>query len=621
MGLNAGWSETPGLKKRFVIISLAAAAVFLLLLMRLWYLQVISADSYLELSEKNRLRYIPVEAPRGAIYDRDGLLLVDNRPAFGVAVLRQDVEDVDLLLETLAVYLGEDVATLRERYQQGRRLPAYRPLPLAEDIGRDRMEVIQENASDLPGLLTVVRPNRTYPYQEIGAHLFGYLGEITEQQLRSKDFAGYRSGEFVGKSGIEKRLEGSLRGHEGQQRLEVDVRGQLLRSLQTRDPFPGNRVYLTIKRDLQLAAEAAFEDHAGAAVMLDVHSGEVLALVSRPSFNPEAFAQGISSEEWIALLKDPRHPLQNKAITGQYPPGSTFKIVSALAALKSGLITASTSVDCTGKLEVGDREFRCWKRRGHGKTNLKKALKESCDVWFYQVAQDLGIDRLSETAMDLGLGSPLGIDLEGEKAGLIPTRDWKRRRFGAPWYDGETVIASIGQGYVLTTPLQLAVMTATMANGGTVYRPQVVKKVVDLVGNVLEDHSPEILKSTPFSQKDLMAVHTGLVAAVNEPGGTAWSRRLEGVKVAGKTGTAQVVRLKDDDDREEDEERIPYRFRDHALFVAYAPAEAPEIAVAVVVEHGRHGSTVAAPIAMEMIASYFGVEVSPQPENVPYAGD
>ncbi|BCA80293.1 penicillin-binding protein 2 [Desulfuromonas sp. AOP6] len=621
MGLNAGWSETPGLKTRFVVVSVAAAVVFLLLLMRLWYLQVINADVYLRLSEKNRLRYIPVEAPRGSIYDRDGLLLVDNRPAFGVSVLRQDVEDSDLLLETLAGYLDEDAVTLHERYQKGKRLPAYRPLPLAEDIGRDRMEVIQENASDLPGLLTGVRPVRSYPYQESGAHLFGYLGEITEQQLQSQDFSGYRSGEFVGKSGVEKRLENTLRGHEGQQRLEVDVRGKLLRSLQTRDPFPGNRVYLTIKRDLQLAAEVAFEDHAGAAVMLDVHSGEVLALVSRPSFNPEAFAQGISSEEWISLLKDSRHPLQNKALTGQYPPGSTFKIVSALAALKSGLITASTSVECTGKLEVGDREFRCWKRTGHGKTNLKKALKESCDVWFYQVAQDLGIDRLSETASDLGLGSPLGIDLEGEKSGLIPTRDWKRRRFGAPWYDGETVIASIGQGYVLTTPLQLAVMTATVANGGTVYRPQVVKKIVDLVGNVLVEHSPEIIKSTPFSPRDLSAVHTGLVAAVNEPGGTAWSRKLDGLKVAGKTGTAQVVRLKDDDDKEEDEDKIPYRFRDHALFVAYAPADAPEVAVAVVVEHGRHGSSVAAPIAMKMMANYFGVDVGALPDHVPYAGD
>jgi len=620
MNLNEA-VHAPALRTRFFLFFVGAVIVFLLLLLRLWYLQVIKGDQYALLSERNRIRYMPLVAPRGPIYDRNGDLLVDNRPSFDVAVLRQDVEDHEHLINLLSGMIGADTLLLEEKWQEGRRLPAYRPIVLARDIGRDRMDRVLENAVDLPGVLTEVRPTRYYPYTDSASHLFGYLGEITDEELRSREDDGYRSGDFIGKSGLEGMLESHLKGEDGILRLEVDSKGSKLRQLRTLDPLPGKKVFLTLDRHIQSAAESAFGDGVGAAVAIDVHTGEVLAIASRPAFNPELFSRGITGSEWTELLKDPRHPLENRAIKGQYPPGSTFKIVVALSALQAGVVTPATTVDCTGSFEFGNRTFRCWKKKGHGTTDLKKAIKESCDVWFYKAGLDLGIDRLSQTAFALGMGNPLGFEPGGEKPGLIPTREWKRRRFKSPWYDGETVNASIGQGFVLATPLQLAVMTAAVANGGTVYRPHVVKRVEDWEGNVVWEPAPEEINSLEISQRNLSAVRNGLEAVVNESHGTGWAARLDNVKVAGKTGTAQVVRLKDEE--EENTKEIPYRFRDHALFVAYAPADDPRIAVAVVVEHGGHGGSAAAPVAKAIFKSYFKLDedIPGKSTEMSYEGD
>lgn len=608
MNVKSAWLDFSGWRKRFILLSLAAALVFALLLLRLWYLQVISAERYLALSEKNRIRHVAIAAPRGPIYDRNGELLVDNRPSFGISVLRQEVDDEADLLDRLAGYLQVPREDLQKRWDAGLRFPSFRPMPLAEDISRDVLEQVQENSVNLPGVLIEVRPLRSYPYAESAAHLFGYLGEITEAELQSKDFEGYRPGDFVGKSGLEKSLEPKLRGIAGQRRVEVDVRGKELRLLKIQDSVPGNKVYLTIDRKLQQATEAAFGETSGSAVVMDARTGAVLAMASLPSFNPALFARGISGEEWINLLQNPHHPLQNKTIKGQYPPASTFKIVTALAALKAGIANPATSVNCTGSFSLGNRAFRCWKRHGHGRVDLKKALKESCDIWFYQFGLELGIDRLSQMAFDLGLGESLGFPLEYEKSGLVPTRQWKKKRFGSRWYDGETVIASIGQGYVLTTPLQLATMMSTVVNGGTVLRPQVVRRVESLGGGVLREVTPQVIKSTPLAPGDLKVVLKALDAVVNEPGGTAWSSRINEVHYGGKTGTAQVVRLRDDRDRKRE---TPYRFRDHGLFVGYAPVDDPQIVVAVVVEHGGGGGSAAAPVARKIIASYFGIEEPP----------
>ena len=608
MALNTGWSGSPALKKRFIIASLGALAIFVLLFLRLWYLQIIQADTYQALSEKNRTRYIPIAAPRGPIVDRDGHMLVDNRPAFRIAALRQEVEEPEKLLARLAELLELDLDILQKRWAAGRRFPRYRPVPLANDVSRRVLEQVMEHSFELPGILTEVRPVRFYPHGKSAAHLFGYLGEITEEELRAAPYQAYHAGDFVGKNGLEKGIEQYLTGIPGERRVEVDVKGKKLRILKTQEPVPGNRVTLTISRDLQLATEAAFGDQAGAAVALDVDTGEVLAMVSKPGYDPSLFARGITGKEWVELLHNPLDPLQNRALKGQYPPGSIFKIVTALAALESGQATTRTKVNCQGKLTVGNRTFRCWKKGGHGITDLKKALKESCDVWFYEVSQQVGIDRIADMARRLGLGTPTGLGLAGERKGLIPDQQWKQQRFNDRWYRGETLIASIGQGYILTTPLQLATMMATVANGGNVLRPYLVKRIEDMAGKIQQEPKTQIMQQAHLNQSQLEALRRGLEAVVNEPHGTAWMSRIKELPYAGKTGTSQVVHQRK---RRKKDAEIPYRLRDHALFAAYAPAANPKIAVAVVVEHGSHGSSAAAPIAKAMLDSYFKLQPPP----------
>ena len=608
MPLNSPQPDDISRKRRFELLMLAAVFFFALIGMRLWYLQIISGERYQLLSQKNRTRYIPIAAPRGPIYDRDGLLLVDNRPSFTLTVLRQDVTDKELLLQRLADYLGSDRQQLANAWDKRRYYPRYRPIPLKTDIDRDTLERLAENSVNLPGMLIEVQPMRAYPYHETAAHLFGHIGAITEKELNSREFRGYRAGEFIGKSGLEKHLEPYLKGQAGEKLLEVDVKGKELRQLQVQKPLPGKSVYLTLRRELQLATEQAFGDQAGAAVVLDVNNGDILAMVSRPAFDPALFARGISNKEWQALIKNPDHPLQAKAISGQYPPGSTFKMVTALAALRAGVVTPNELIDCEGRISLGNRAFRCWKKTGHGPTNLKKALRESCDVWFYEIALRLGIERMSTMARELGMGRSYDLPLDNEMPGLIPDKGWKRRRYNAPWYKGETVIAAIGQGYVLTTPLQLAVMTATIANGGTLYQPQLIKRIEDYQGRLLKEMEPKIIHTAQLDKKQLKSVKQGLEEVVNHPRGTGKTSRLADIRVAGKTGTAQVVKLKDDPEEGEEQpsaEEIAYRLRDHALFVAYAPAEKPEIALAIIVEHGQHGGSAAGPIAKQIFDSYF----------------
>ena len=613
MGLNLRWKELPIVQRRFLFYSAAAAAVFLLLILRLWYLQVINYEEFQERSIRNRTRSVSLAAPRGPIFDRHGILLVDNRPSFQISALRQEVENPPLLFEKLAPLLDIDVSELESRWQQGKRFPVYRPVLLAEDVSRDIMERVQENSVNLPGVLTEVYPLRDYLDHGSAAHLVGYLGEITETELQEERFSKYRSGDYIGKTALEKTFEPYLRGEKGRRLVEVDVQGKLLRQLQVEPSRPGNKIYLTLDRELQCAAAEAFGSQSGAAIALDVNTGEILAMVSRPTFDPSLFARGIAGDEWRVLAGNAGHPLQNKVIAGQYPPGSTFKMVVALAALRDGL-NENRSVDCEGDFVIGGSRYRCWKKKGHGPTDLKKALRESCDVWFYQVGLELGIDKLSAAAKEFGLGSPVGYPLPGERSGLMPSQEWKRQRYNKPWYAGETVIASIGQGFVLATPMQLAVMMAAVANDGKVLKPQVIQRVEDWEGNVLQQSKPELVRQVNYSAAAWKAVHDGLIAVVNEPHGTGHAAYLEDVLVAGKTGTSQVVRRKSDEEEElDDKGEIPYRFRPHALFVAYAPAEKPEIAIAVVVEHGQSGGRAAGPVAKQIIRRYMELKVQAQP--------
>ncbi|GAM08168.1 penicillin-binding protein 2 [Geobacter sp. OR-1] len=573
---------------------------FLILAARLWYLQVIDSDRLKELSEINRLRFVPVAASRGNILDRNGKVLVRNTPSFSVAIVPQEVKDKDTLLSALSRYLGLDRDELLQRWEKGKGRAKYFPIVIASGISRDQLEFLEENQLWLPGIDIEMKPIREYPSGILAAHLLGYLGEITEQDLEKEEFSEYNQGDYVGKNGLERSWEKFLHGINGGRQIEVDARGRYLRTLSETRPTVGNSLVLTIDHAVQQAAEKAFGDRAGAAVVMEVDTGEILAFVSSPGFDPSLFAGKMPQDVWKSYLEDKRHPLENKALKGQYPPGSTFKIITALAGLESGMIDEHTTVTCKGSYDVGKDTFKCWDKKGHGTVDLKRALRESCDVYFYQLSEKVGVDRIAEMARRFGLGSALGVGLENEKSGLIPTTEWKEKKYGKKWFRGETLPVSIGQGYTLMTPIQLASMTAALANEGTVYRPHLVKRVVDPDGRVLKEYKPEVLYRPAVKPQNFRLVKEGLLAVVNEPHGTGGAARLYEVKVAGKTGTSQVVKQRDAKMRE-----VAYQYRDHALFVAFAPFEKPEVAVSVVIEHGEHGGAAAAPIAGTILRAYF----------------
>ena len=599
--------------RRIIGLSFGAFALFFLLLSRLWYLQVIDADNLLDQSENNRLRFVPVAAPRGAILDRNGKVLVTNTPSFSVAVIPQDVKNKELLIDNLAKYLNLDRKEIETKWNKGQGRAKYYPLVVASGITRDQMEFLEENRLALTGVNIEMKPIRAYTYGQLASHLLGYLGEVSEDELNSERYQDYNAGDYTGKSGIERSWEAFLHGVDGGRQIEVDARGRFLRTVEETGSSVGNTVLLTIDLEMQQAVEQALGDRAGAAVAMDVNSGEILAFASSPDFDPALFTGRMPPDKWKQYLEDERHPLENKALKGMYPPGSTFKIITAIAGLEEGLIDEHSSVECPGYYKFGNSNFRCWERKGHGHVELRKALRESCDVYFYKLAERLGVDRIAKYAKRFGLGAPLGIGLENEKGGVIPTEEWKLKRFGKKWFQGETLSVGIGQGYVLTTPVQLASMIATVANEGTIYKPHLVKRVVDLDGKVLQEFPPQVIGKTDLKPETYRLVKEGLFAVVNEPRGTGGMARLYEVKVAGKTGSSQVVKLRDS------KGDIPYRFRDHALFVAFAPYDKPEVAVAVIIEHGEHGGSAAAPVAGRVLRAYFegkGVIKKPVPKVV-----
>jgi len=609
MPLHAPLPDDKGRKRAFEWLLFAVALFFLLIAARLWYLQVIKAEHFDNLAQRNRTRYLPIAAPRGTIYDRHGEILVGNRPSFTVSVLRQDVTDKELLIQRIAEILECSVEEIQQNWAKFKYFPRYLPLPLKSGISRTQVEKLSENSIYLQGMIIETKPVRSYPCETAGAHIFGHVGLISAEELeQQRPEATSRAGDLVGKSGLEKHLNNTLRGIDGQLLVEVDVRGKLLRQRVKTPSVPGKNLTLTLDKDLQIRAQKELEGMAGAAVVLDTNSGEILAMVSSPAYNPDIFTNGISTDDWLELLNHPRNPLQNRALGGQYPPGSTFKPVTALlAAAYPEISKVDEVIDCEGKTKIGKRDFRCWKRTGHGPTNLKKAMRESCDVWFYTMSMRLGIDRIAAMARDLGMGQSYALPLDSERDGLIPDREWKRRRLNEPWYMGETAIAGIGQGYVLSTPMQLALMTATVANGGTLHKPHIVKNITTHTNSSEFESLPEVLHESAIPQGAMAQVKASLEAVVHDPRGTGRSCRIEGMRVAGKTGTSQVISLADDDE-DLPEEEIIYRHRDHALFIAYAPADKPEIATAVIVEHGEHASKTAIPVTRALLLEYFDLE-------------
>ena len=604
---------------RLRLFAALLGAAFMIFELRLFQLQVVDVDELREQATRNSVRTERLEAQRGEIVDREGRVLAKTRSAFELDVVPSDLQRRDITFKALGQLLERDPNTLGAQVGSPRGIARFRPVRLVGDLDEVQLARVETHRFALPGVSTRVRPLRHYIDGPIASHLLGTLGEVRADQLEQESYADYRSGDVIGQTGLESVLEKNLRGRAGGRNVMVDAAGREVQVLDEVAPETGSRVVLALDLDLQRAAWDAFHDvppgeppKMGAAVALDVHTGDVLVMLSQPSFDPNAFSGGIDAPTWKALTGDEWDPLRNRAIQNHYPPGSTHKAIVAAALLQAGVINQHSRAFCPGFFRYGGRTYKCWKKEGHGSVDLHKAIQQSCDVFFYTFGVQLGIDRLADVARSFGLGRPTGVGLAGEAAGLIPSSEWKEKRFGEPWFPGETVSASIGQGYNLYTPMQLAVAYAGIASGQLV-KPRLVLRIENAEG--VEEIPPGAATPVAVSEENLELVRSGMTAVVEEPGGTGGRARVPGVKVAGKTGTAQVVQLQHTEGMKEHE--IPIRYRDHAWFGAFAPADAPEIAVGVFVEHGQHGATGAGPIVQRILARYFEKRgMTPPPPQV-----
>ncbi len=594
------------LRKRLWVAAAIIFFFFTLIMLRLWSLQIYHGEEYKRKADSNRMRRQEIAAPRGHILDRYGREIVSNRPSFNVVMIREDSDDTDEVLKRLAPILHEDISTLWQRIRDAERTPRYMPVVLKRDVDWETLAYLENHNQMFSGIRIDVQPVRVYNYGDLAAHIVGYLGSINRKELQKADRSIYKGGDIIGRAGLERLREKDLRGEKGQLYTEVNAQGFEQRQLKYIAPLPGKEIHLTLDVELQKVAEALMnaEDKTGAAVVMEVKTGRLLALVSAPSIHLDDFVGGISSEKWRALNSNPKIPLLNRVVQGAYPPGSTYKMITALAGLAAGKIDEHTEVYCPGYYNLGKTRFRCWKKSGHGSVNLKQALARSCDVYFYQLGQWIGPDAIAEMAGKFGLGQRTGVELEGEKRGLIPTKAWKRKRYNTKWHEGETLNIAIGQGTNLVTPLQLCQMTATLANYGRRMKPQIVEKVVAPGGNIVEEFTPEVVSETNINPRHLRMVWEGMVEVVHGKHGTARNHvRIDGLTVAGKTGTVQVVSGKRYQGLKEED--IPYKYRSHGWFTCFAPAEDPEIAVTVLIEHGLHGGSVAGPVAKKILEKYF----------------
>jgi len=558
---------------------------FLVLLLRLWYLQILEGDRYFSLSTNNRLRVRPVEAPRGFILDRNGAILVENRPTFDLFATPEDLTNPREVAAALAEILEVSAGEIEARLREGRERP-YQPLLLRKDLDERAMVAVEERKLDLPGISLRVRPVRAYPSGGIAANLLGYVSEVNEAQLQREEFRDFRPRENLGQAGVERRFDAFIRGIDGGEQVEVDARGRALRLVSRIEPRSGSNIFLTIDKRIQEAAEAAFAGKKGTVVAMNPTTGEILAMVSRPSYDPNLFAQRISGEDWQRIATDPSHPLQNRAFQAQYPPGSVFKLMVAIAGLESGSLRPETKFSCPGHFYLGNAKFDDWKKGGHGTLDLRGAIVNSCNVYFYQAGLRVGIEEITRVSRAFGLGEPPGLGLGDEVKGHLPNPQPRRR--GQPgWSAGNTVVASIGQGLVVTSPMQLLIMVSAIANGGTIYRPWVVRKVAALSGEVLEEYEPEAIRQIPVKPETLTFIRQAMLGVVNE--GTGARAKVPGIPIGGKTGTAQVVR--------KGEGKGQAELKDHGWFVSFAPVDNPQIAVVVLVENGGFGGLVAAPVA------------------------
>jgi penicillin-binding protein 2 len=585
---------------RLVVLQVGCAVVFTILAFSFWYLQVVQNEKFRALAENNHQRTIALRAPRGVMLDRNGAVLVENRSSFTISIVRENTTDLDATIRRLSQVAGLDPKFVQDVVNRHRREPTYRPIVIIDDASLPQVAAVLARKAEMPDVQVDEVPTRLYPGDSFAAHLFGYVGEVSEGQVESE---GLHSGAIVGQAGVEKTYNKLLMGEDGAKVVVVNSVG---REIDTVDelsfrPNEGRRVQLTIDIDLQRAAEEGFKAGGfnGAAVVMDPRTGEVLAFTSRPGYDPNDFAAGVEQATWNGLLTDPLKPLQNRAIQGLYSPGSTFKIVVAVAALEEGIVSSNFRVSCGGGATFYGRYFQCHKKGGHGSVDMREAMEKSCNVYYYTLGNMTGVDKIHKWATLLGLGEKTGIDLPNEVSGLVPSTEWKRRRYNEKWYAGETISVSIGQGQVSITPVSQAVMMSTVANGGTRFVPQLLKAVND--GKGWKPVQPPAPKSRVQLKPDtIRALHEGLFYVVNRAG-TGGRGRIEGRDVSGKTGTAQVISLTGGQKAAGRTERD---LRDHGWFVFFAPRDNPEIAGVVFGEHNEHGY-ISAPIAKYVMETYF----------------
>lgn len=600
--------EASLVRSRIYVAAVIILILLVVLIMRIFYLQVIMHDHYTTLSRNNRVKIQPIPPTRGLIFSSDGVLLADNRPSYSLEIVPEHVVNMDELIDKLSGLITiekSDVSRFRKQLKKKRR---FESIPLRFNLSDEEVAVISVNQYRFPGVDIVPRLNRYYPVGANFAHAIGYVGLIDEDELQKLDTSNYSGTTHIGKLGVEKAYEDVLHGVVGYQQVEVNAQGRVIRVLDRTPPVAGKNINLTLDVSLQSLAVESLEGKRGAIVAIDPENGAILALVSSPGYDPNRFVNGIDRTSYRKLLSSKDTPLLNRALQGKYPPGSTIKPFLALGALNYGTRTVADETWCPGWYSLPGRkhQYRDWKKNGHGHMDLINAIAQSCDVYFYSLASDLGIVRLDNAMEVFGFGKKTGIDISGESYGLVPTEEWKRKKFGQPWYPGETVIMGIGQGSTLATPLQLAFATALLANRGRMYAPHLLAGIQDPVLNRIERYVPDNTPVTvPVANEEYWNdVIRGMAEVVQGPRGTARRTGLDApYKYAGKTGTAQVIG-KPQDEEEERKEEIPEEFRDHALFIAFAPLDKPKIAVAIIVENGGSGSSGAAPIARRLFDYY-----------------
>ncbi|MEX2523520.1 MAG: penicillin-binding protein 2 [Gammaproteobacteria bacterium] len=601
------------LRWRIVLAGLLMLAIFLAIMVRIFHLQVLQHDHFTTLSQSNRVKIVPIPPTRGLIFSSDGVLLADNRSSFSLELTPEHIEDLDGTIDRLREFVEIDAASInrfRNRLGKNRR---FESIPLQFNLSDEEVARISVNLYRFPGVDVKARLNRYYPLGANLAHTVGYVGMIDERELATLDRSNYSATSHIGKIGVEKAYEDLLHGKVGHQQVEVNAQGRVIRVLDRTPPVPGENIYLSLDVSLQNIAMDALGERRGAIVAMDPRDGSILAMASSPSYDPNLFVNGIDSPTYRALLSSSGTPLLNRGLQGTYPPGSTIKPILAFAALQHGIRENDAETWCPGwyQLKGSSHRYRDWKKEGHGHTDLRKAIVESCDVYFYSLAQDLGIERIHEGLAQFGLGQKTGIDIGGESSGLVPSREWKRRALGQPWYPGETLIAGIGQGSTLVTPLQLAVATSAIANRGHVIKPHIVDEARDALSNKkLLDSGREVIHRVRQTESEDWEEIIGAMHDVvqGERGTARASGRGANYQFAGKTGTAQVISIGQDE--EYDEDIIPEILRDHALFIAFAPLESPRIAIAIIVENGGSGSSTAAPIARQLFDHYLNTEES-----------